>query len=319
MTEAQPPGGSPGRPAPSAPDEASADRPPPRPGSSRLGRARKVWLSPGGISAIAAALAVVLTAIGLYVQSRPAGAPAAVSPGAGAGSTAPTEPALFVYGSSMPGMSRHDVISRFVVRSARDSVPGTLYDSGLGYPMAKFGTGDVVRGVVLWLDPATAAEAMAEMTRVEAGLFHPVPVRTATGVSAQAYEWIGATDGYPRIDAWDGSTAGYGQRVGWPELQAGDCFQADDDVSMLTSWCAAPHALEAYATGVVRTRGDVRSAAETQCDQAFEPFIGRARAESQLLVRVYAESRSQTDAPRYLCAVGIEGSTHAGSLRGADR
>lgn len=280
-------------------------------------RARKIWLSPGGISAIAAALAAIAALIGLFVQQRQAPATPNPTP---APPSAAAEPALFVYGSSMPGMSRYDVIGRYVLRSARDTVQGSLYDSGLGYPLAKFGGDGQIRGVVLWLDPATAEAALTEMTRVEAGLFHPVTVRTASGVSAHAYQWIGSTDGFPRIDAWDGSTAHYGARVGWPELTPGDCFQPFDDSTMTTMWCGAPHAFEAYHTGTVQAgAGDVRMQAEKACEVAFAGFIGRKPSASDLTTRVFSESAQGNSRARFLCAVGVPGQLHVGSLQGSDR
>lgn len=286
-------------------------------GGGRRTRARRVWLSPGGISAIAAALAAVAALIGLFLQQRePASTPSPTT----APPSAATEPALFVYGSSMPGMSRYDIISRYVTRSARDTVQGSLYDSGLGYPLARFGGDGQIRGVVLWLDPATAEAALTEMTRVEAGLFHPVTVRTATGVSAQAYQWIGSTDGFPKIDAWDGSTAHYGARVRWPELAPGDCFQAFDDETVTTSWCTAPHALEVFHTGTLKEgAADPRSAAERACRGPFAAFVGRDPDDSELVLRVYSGGTSAPGTTAFLCAVGVNGEAVAGTLKGADR
>ena len=286
-----------------------------RPAGQTPRRPRRAWLSPGGISAVAAVAAVLVAAIGLFMQREPASLPAP-PPSA----TTPTESALFVYGSSMPGMSRYDVIGRYVVRSARDTVQGSLYDSGLGYPLARFDGGGVVRGFVLWLDPSTAEQALTDMTRVEAGLFSPVTVRTATGVTATAYQWIGGTDGFPRIDSWDGTTAHYGSGLTWPELQVGDCFQQVDDLAVLTSWCEAPHALEAFHAGTLPEGGaDPRAAAETVCTAAFSRFVGRGRSKSELISRAYAQSASESGRPQFLCAIGQDGATTVGTLRGSDR
>jgi len=311
---------------PIEPGEQSAHEPAaePAPKPAIPPRWRRTWLSPTGLSAIAAIAAVLVGVWGLLAQNRgpaPVTATPADSSGPAASASAePVQPALFVYGSSMPGMSRHDLISRYVDRSARDTVKGTVYDSGLGYPMAKFGGDGVVSGVVLWLDPATAKEAMTEMTRVEAGLFHPVSVRTAGGVTAQAYEWIGSTEGYPRIDAWDGSTAHYGAHVGWEDLAVGDCFQSAGDDLVITSWCEAPHALEAYHAGSINgAKGDVRVAAEKACAAAFSSFVGREQSASELTTRVLSESASANSRPRFLCAVGVPGMTYAGSLANSDR
>ncbi|MCB0893402.1 MAG: gamma-glutamylcyclotransferase [Propionibacteriaceae bacterium] len=298
-----------------ADSDASTGTPPTAsPTASKKGKpARKVWLSPAGISALAAVLAAVVAVAGLLLQrAEPTTAPPTTEPAGTAPSTTPAaEAALFVYGSSMPGMSRYQAISAYVVRSARDTVRGSLYDSGLGYPMARFDGQGEIRGFVLWLDAATAQAALTEMTRVEAGLFHPVQVRTGSGVTAQAYEWIGSTDGYPRIDAWDGTTADYGATVAWTDLDVGACFQPSD-TQVITSWCGAPHAWEAFHAGTA----DSEARARTACTDAFDPFVGRPAAKSGLLLRTFHEP----DDGRYLCAVGMNGETSpGGSLRGADR
>lgn len=310
----QPTGPGPGDRTP-APPPADGTTAPPAGDRPRSGR-RRLWLTPGGISAIAAVAALVLTAIGLVLQAR-ASVPA---PPATSAVPEPDAPALFVYGSSMPGMSRYREISEYVTRSARDSVQGQLYDSGLGYPMAKFGGEGEVSGFVLWLDPDTADAALAEMTRLESGLFHPTSIRTRGGVTAHGYEWISATDGYPRIDAWDGSTEQFGAQTPWTDLAVGDCFQPDSDEStVVTIWCEAPHAYEAYHAAPLDA-GDagVREAAVAACDAAFGAFIGIPLPESTLTTRIYS-STPDAENPRVLCGVGTPGQLEVGTLAQARR
>lgn len=282
----------------------------------RPGRRRRLWLTPGGISALAAVAALVIGVIGLFLQARAAPVPPADTP-----SPVGDAPALFVYGSSMPGMSRYGEISEYVTRSARDTTSGLLYDSGLGYPMAKFGSGGEVRGFVLWLDPATADAALAEMTRLESGLFHPIVVRTASGVTAQAYEWIGPTDGYPRIEAWDGSTADFGREAPWDELAVGDCFQpTTEEEVVITMLCAAPHAYEAYHAGPLAADGtSTQAAAAAECEAAFADFIGLTQAESELTTRVYSSPPTAAGEARVLCGVGTPGALQSGTLAQARR
>lgn len=291
---------------------------PPAAAAKKPKKPKRVWFTPGGISAIAAVLAVAVALIGMFLQrpAEPAGTPTTATPP----SPSVAEPVLFSYGTSMPGMSRYDAISSYVVRTARDSVQGTLYDSGLGYPLARFGGDGRTNGVLLWLDPATAQAALTEMTRVEGGLFHPVQVRTASGVTAHAYQWIGSTDGYPRIDTWDGSTAGYGARAHWLDLRSGDCFQLADD-AVLTMWCQAPHAWEVYFGGTLPSQtATADAAAESSCAEQFETFIGRAATDSTLITRTFLEPDRTGAERRYLCAVGIPGAlSPGGSLEGSDR
>lgn len=165
---------------------------------------RERWLSPAGISAIAAALTCVLGLVTWLIASlaKP-DQPAAAPP------TAPTSAAvaadkLFVYGSTMPGQSRYDYIKHYVASSTPDSVEGLLYDSGQDYPLAKFGPGEPIPGYVLTIHEDSAQEFFTSMTQMESGLFSLVEVRTRSGERVRAYEWIGATDGLNRISRWEG-------------------------------------------------------------------------------------------------------------------
>lgn len=272
-----------------------------------------MWLRPGGISAIAGVAAVIVSVIGILIAIRPdaTAAPAATPSDPGA-----ERPAMFVYGSSMPGQSRHGEIEQYVVEVDKDSVEGTLYDSGLGYPMAKFGPGEPIPGYILWLDPETAEDVFREQTRLEAGLYHPVTVRTANGITATAYEWIGDTDGYPRIDAWDGSTAGYGAYVRTADLLAGQCYMLSSyQDEVVTQWCEAPHAFEVYFSDTVAEASDEQQAGE-RCATEFEAFVGSPAVGSALGVDVV---RPPADPDRLVCALYEPGAMLSGTMAGAQR
>jgi gamma-glutamylcyclotransferase (GGCT)/AIG2-like uncharacterized protein YtfP len=276
-------------------------------------RATSMWLRPGGISAIAGVAAVIVSVIGILIAIRPdataAPAPTSSDPGA-------ERPAMFVYGSSMPGQSRHAEIEQYVVEVDKDSVEGTLYDSGLGYPMAKFGPGEPIPGYVLWLDPETADDVFREQTRLEAGLYHPVTVRTANGVTATAYEWIGETDGFPRIDEWDGSTAGYGAYVQTATLVPGECYMLSTYLDeVITQWCDAPHSFEVYFSDTVAEAADEKRADE-RCRDEFDVFVGVPADESALAVEVI---RPPADPERLVCALYEPGALLTGTMAGAAR
>lgn len=164
------------------------------------------WRSPAGISSIAAVAGVVVAIIAIFVTMGSGPSPTQSSPAA---PSTGSDQYLFVYGTTMPGHLRYPQIETFVAESTRDNVPGRLYDSGSGYPAAVFGAGlGTIEGYVLRLRPDRAAEALRALTEMEAGLFHPVPVRTAGGVDATAYEWIGSTDGLtPIAGMWSGPEA----------------------------------------------------------------------------------------------------------------
>lgn len=191
-----PPGRTP-RPNPAAPAPAAPhppDEPPPR---------RVRWLTPGGLSAIAAIAGCVIALASLILTNvidlRP-GTRAAPTPGS---SAAPPANLLFVYGTTKPGEPRHAAIAHYVADSYDDSVTGYLYDSGVGYPAAKFGPGEPIAGTVLIIHEESAEQFFAEMTRLESGLFALRQVRTLQRKQlVGAYEWIGPTDGLERIDRW---------------------------------------------------------------------------------------------------------------------
>ncbi len=158
------------------------------------------WRSPAGIGTIAAIAGVLVAVIALFIDR---GGDAGPSP-------APTsaDTYMFVYGTTMPGHLRYSQIEDFVAETSEASVPGRLYDSGNGYPAAKFGGGSgqgSIKGYLLRLRPDRVAEARRAFTAFEAGLFEPVPVTTDSGVNATAFEWIDPIDGMPRLEGmWDG-------------------------------------------------------------------------------------------------------------------
>jgi gamma-glutamylcyclotransferase (GGCT)/AIG2-like uncharacterized protein YtfP len=158
------------------------------------------WRSPAGIGTIAAVAGVLVAVIALFIDRGSDESPSAAP--------ASAESYLFVYGTTMPGHLRYPRIEDFVAETSRARVPGRLYDSGNGYPAAKFGGGSSqgsIEGYLLRLRPERAAEARRAFTELEGGLFEPVPVTTDGGVSATAYEWIGPVDGLTRLDGmWNG-------------------------------------------------------------------------------------------------------------------
>ena len=102
---------------------------------------------------------------------------------------------LFVYGTLQPGESRWHELAQFVVdEGVRTTVPGTVYDTGLDYPAAKFSPAtpaDLIQGRVYEFDSAQIDVALARLDEVEGavrGLYRRVVVRTAAGPMAWAYE-----------------------------------------------------------------------------------------------------------------------------------
>jgi gamma-glutamylcyclotransferase (GGCT)/AIG2-like uncharacterized protein YtfP len=116
-------------------------------------------------------------------------------------------PRLFVYGTLQPGRLRWPVLAPFATGHRWASVPGTLHDTGNGWPIAVFDSGDDdVPGVLVDLDRDRLDEVLALLDRIEgtvAGLLVRVVVTTTDGATAWAYHWPSATTGMRRISHWD--------------------------------------------------------------------------------------------------------------------
>lgn len=123
--------------------------------------------------------------------------------------------------------------------------------------------------------------------------------------------------------------AGIGRSVPIATVQVGQCFDAD-----LTSGsqllrtvriadCAAPHTGEAYAQVSALVAGlseaDQGKVATQQCAAAFEGFVGKPYAGSELdMYYVALAGRAVADG-NVLCLVGLPGTQLTGSMRGSGR
>ena len=104
---------------------------------------------------------------------------------------------LFVYGTLRPGQQRWPHLAPFVVDQGRDdTVPGALYDTGNGYPAARFDRAGQIHGSVYALRVDRLDECLCILDEVEGAvidLFHRVAVATTAGIDAWAYEYCGET------------------------------------------------------------------------------------------------------------------------------
>jgi gamma-glutamylcyclotransferase (GGCT)/AIG2-like uncharacterized protein YtfP len=103
---------------------------------------------------------------------------------------------VFVYGTLLPDQPQWGLLRRFVTDQGwNTSVPGRLFDTGLGYPVADFETDhllsdDQVLGRAFGLLATTAHIALTALDRyedVDLGLFHRVVVTTTEGTRCWAY------------------------------------------------------------------------------------------------------------------------------------
>jgi gamma-glutamylcyclotransferase (GGCT)/AIG2-like uncharacterized protein YtfP len=118
-------------------------------------------------------------------------------------------PRLFVYGTLQPGRLRWPLLAPYVTASRPAAVPGSLHDTGNGWPVAVFDAeGGDVPGVLVDLnpDPGRLDEVLALLDEIEgtvAGLLRRIVVATTDGVTTWAYHWPSSTDGMRPIRRWD--------------------------------------------------------------------------------------------------------------------
>ncbi len=105
---------------------------------------------------------------------------------------------VFVYGTLRPGDVRWHVLEPFTRDGGLpDSVSGELFDTGLDYPAAVFGSYGTIVGQTFALDEATLDRAIAVLDEVEdvvGGEYHRVMVRTHLGLDAWAYSYGSGLD-----------------------------------------------------------------------------------------------------------------------------
>ena len=110
---------------------------------------------------------------------------------------------LFVYGLLAPGEPAWPLLAPYAIDTNDAGVPGTLYDTGRGYPAAVF-TRDSIDAVRGWrctlVDPP-----LAELDEFEGGEYERITVRCTDGTEALAYQWIAPLDGFVAVT--DGSWA----------------------------------------------------------------------------------------------------------------
>lgn len=113
---------------------------------------------------------------------------------------------LFVYGTLMPGRLRWPLLAPHAVGHRLAEVPGALFDSGNGWPVAVFGDAGTVPGTVVELDPAILDELLPVIDEVEdtvGGAFERVVVTTTDGETAWAYRYLHDVSPMTRIAVWD--------------------------------------------------------------------------------------------------------------------
>jgi gamma-glutamylcyclotransferase (GGCT)/AIG2-like uncharacterized protein YtfP len=100
---------------------------------------------------------------------------------------------LFVYGTLRPG----DTAWHRIEPPVPTRLPGTLYDTGLGYPALTLDSAGTVPGWTIQLRaPATA---LAELDEYEGVEYMRVRVVDSTGLSCWTYLWTAPVAGMVRL------------------------------------------------------------------------------------------------------------------------
>ncbi len=109
---------------------------------------------------------------------------------------------LFVYGTLSPGAARWPTIEPHVAGEPRRArLPGTLYDTGLGYPALRLGG----PGVAGWaVELATPAATLSTVDDYEGARYRRVRVTLEDRTQAWTYVWTDPIDGMRALTAtWE--------------------------------------------------------------------------------------------------------------------
>jgi gamma-glutamylcyclotransferase (GGCT)/AIG2-like uncharacterized protein YtfP len=108
----------------------------------------------------------------------------------------------FVYGTLRPGdVAWHRIRPYVEGEPAATTLPGTLYDTGLGYPALLPGTEGAVPGWTLTL--RSPADALAALDAYEGSEYRRARVVDAAGRLCWTYLWTAPTHGFvPLADGW---------------------------------------------------------------------------------------------------------------------
>jgi gamma-glutamylcyclotransferase (GGCT)/AIG2-like uncharacterized protein YtfP len=115
---------------------------------------------------------------------------------------------VFVYGTLQPnGVAWHRIQPHVIDTPVRSRLPGTLYDTGLGFPALSRQPGEVPGWTLRLRSPA---EALAELDAYEGREYRRVRVVDSTGRLCWTYLWIDPTDGFVRLaNGWPVPGAGH--------------------------------------------------------------------------------------------------------------
>ncbi len=115
---------------------------------------------------------------------------------------------VFVYGTLMPGQPRWRYLSPYAISWQPATTPGRLWDTGRGYPAARFEDSEErIPGVLVTLGAEMTGPAVRLLDEIEGEgtLYRRIEIATSGG-PALSYEWLGPTDDLDPLPA------------GWPPV-----------------------------------------------------------------------------------------------------
>jgi gamma-glutamylcyclotransferase (GGCT)/AIG2-like uncharacterized protein YtfP len=110
--------------------------------------------------------------------------------------------AVFVYGTLLPGESRWPILAPYVAEVAEATAAGRLFDTGRGYPGARFGGPFSIPGAWMRIADEQWHSVLEILDGVESEgvLYRRKEVATTAG-PAVSYEWLGDTSALPELPA----------------------------------------------------------------------------------------------------------------------
>lgn len=123
---------------------------------------------------------------------------------------------LFVYGTLQPNASDWWRLEPHAVSARPARMPGTLYDTGLGYPALQLGDGPGVSGWVVHL--AEPANALIELDEYEGAEYQRVRVVLPGGMWCWTYVWGNSIEGLRMLTAPWGGADPLSEVRAWPDI-----------------------------------------------------------------------------------------------------
>lgn len=113
---------------------------------------------------------------------------------------------VFVYGTLKPGHHNWLHIAPYADTARQTTTTGTLYDTGYGWPAAKFGSdGNPIPGWTVTIRDYYLPVALATLDHIEGiehGLFERITITDTNGEPCWAYQWPSEVEKFTKINEW---------------------------------------------------------------------------------------------------------------------